>query len=79
MARQRTSKSAPASAVAPVATHDQQPRAQDPQTRHFQLRLRDNPEMVIEAGDADEARAAYLTACGITATENPITCDPLPG
>lgn len=76
MARAKTKpESAPASAVAPVVSPDQQPRAQ---VQRFQLSLRDNPTLVIEAGNSDEARAAYLAVLGILATENPITCDPLP-
>lgn len=76
MARAKSTKpeSVPASAVAPVVSPDQQPRAQG----RYQLSLRDNPTMVIEAGNPEDARAAYLAACGILATENPITCDPLP-
>lgn len=75
MARSKTTPApVPASAADRVTPPDAQPRTQ---VQRYQLSLRDNPSMVIAAGSSDEARAAYLAACGILATENPITCDPL--
>lgn len=83
MARSKpASKSAPASAPPPVdpgrEAHTPPPREEPPlPRRRFQISLRDNPAMVIEAMSEQEARAAYLKACGIISTDNPFSCDML--
>jgi hypothetical protein len=66
----KTTQSAPAS----VPTPDSSPGEARPQAAtKYRCSVKDNAEAIIEASSPDEAQKIYLAACGITATENPVS------
>jgi hypothetical protein len=67
-------KSKPSSAPASVPEPDSSPgEARIQAASKYRCSIKDNAEAIIEASSPEAAQKIYLTACGITATENPVT------